>query len=108
MPHGIDWVTAQLYYPGIASTTITGGWHTSKAYPFSMDYSVVADRGTLEYSSAGPPATLYKADDGSETLPVPQQDEFAAELSYFIECCQTLRHPELCPPAQSAMAVQLT
>lgn len=107
MARGIDWVTAHLYYPGIASTTITGGWHASKAYPFSMDYTVVADGGTLEYSSTGIPPTLYKADDGCEAIALPEQDEFAAELSYFLECCRTNTPPRMCPPEESAMAVEL-
>jgi predicted dehydrogenase len=53
MARGIDWVTAELFYPEIGGVVISGGWHHPKAFPFSMEYTVVGDCGTVEFSSAG-------------------------------------------------------
>ena len=48
---GVDVINATLYYSDEFTAVITGGWHHKKAYPFSMEYTVVADGGTFEYSS---------------------------------------------------------
>lgn len=85
---GIDLLHAELQYPGMNPVFVTGGWHPPATYPFSMDFTIVTDSGTREYS----------ADDA---------DPFAAELSYFADCVHGNRLPVLCPPEQSAQAVAL-
>jgi predicted dehydrogenase len=105
---GIDMIAAELYYPEIGSVTVTGGWHHPKKYPFSMEYTVVCDGGTVEYSSAGRPPSLY-AGDGTETvLPLAAHDGYAAEIAYFVDCCVNGAKPDRCPPEESAAAVKLT
>jgi predicted dehydrogenase len=105
---GIDFVNAQFHYPDIGSVVVTGGWHHPKAYPFSMEYTVSADGGTIEYSSAGRPPTLYGKDGTERALPQPEVDGYQAQLAYFIECASSGRQPELCDPQESADAVELT
>ena len=105
---GMDTITASLEYDSISDVVITGGWHHRKSYPFSMEYTVSADGGTVDYSSAGRPATLYKADGEVEVLTEPAIDGYQAELEYFIDCCRHNRWPVVCAPEQSAMAVSLT
>jgi hypothetical protein len=104
---GIDVVNAQLHYPDIASVTVTGGWHHRKAHPFSMEYTVVADGGTVEFSSAGRPPTLYEGGQAHE-LPVADQDAYANEIRYFLDCAAAGMQPARCPPKESAAAVRLT
>ncbi len=104
---GMDTLTASLEYDGISDVVISGGWHHRKSYPFSMEYTVSADGGTVEYSSAGRPPTLYKADGEVEVLAEPATDGYQAELEYFVDCCQHNRWPVVCAPEQSAMAVAL-
>ena len=58
---GLDMITAQLHYDHIPSVTITGGWHHPKAYPFSMEYTVSAEGGTIDYSTDNRPPSLYNA-----------------------------------------------
>ncbi len=108
MAAGIDLVTANLHYAGIGSVIVTGGWHHPQAYPFSMEYTVSGDGGTIEYSSAGRPVTLYRPDGEAETLSVPAQDGFAGELGYFLDCAMNSRRPDRCDPSESAAAVRLT
>ncbi|HLJ47032.1 MAG TPA: Gfo/Idh/MocA family oxidoreductase [Bryobacteraceae bacterium] len=105
---GVDVITGELHYPGLGTAVVTGGWHHPKTYPFSMEYTVVADRGTVEYSSMGTPPTLYRDDGAVEPLPMPEKDGYQAEIEHFIDCCDSGRMPELCPPAESAAAVKLT
>ena len=105
---GIDVIAATLHYPSGIGVSIIGGWHHPRSYPFSMEYTVVGDNGTVEYSSAvGAGPVLYRADGESEPLPQAEKDGYAAEIEYFVECCRTGRQPALCPPRESAQAVAL-
>ncbi len=105
---GIDLITAELHYPGVGSVVVTGGWHHPKAYPFSMEYTATFDGGTVEFSTAGRPVTLYQADGEAKALEVPAVDGFVAELDYFVSCATAGRSPQRCSPAESGDAVRLT
>jgi predicted dehydrogenase len=107
MPRGIDWITAQLHYPEIGGVVISGGWHHPKAFPFSMEFTVVGDCGTLEYNSSGLPLTLYRDDGEAEKVAIPDTDGYQAEIQYFMDCCVNNRKPEFCPPQESANAVKV-
>jgi predicted dehydrogenase len=107
MPRGIDCILAQLHYPGL-DVVVTGGWHHPKSYPFSMEFTVVSDGGTLEYNSSGRPLTRYQADGTEDPLALADTDGFQAELEYFVACVSTGSKPERCPPEDSARAVRLT
>lgn len=104
---GVDMITSQFHYENADSVTISGGWHHRGQYPFSMEYTVVADNGVVEYSSAGRPPTVYWKDGSNELLPLTETDPFAAEIDYFVQCCRKGVEPALCPPAQSATAVKV-
>lgn len=104
---GIDIIHAEFDYADGKTILITGGWHHPKSYPFSMEYTVVADGGTIEYSSAGREPSLYAADGSATPLPLPDRDGYAAEIEYFGTCCDRGQPPTLCPPQESADAVRL-
>jgi len=105
---GVDLLETRLFYAGGGVATISGGWHHPKAYPFSMEYTIVCERGTLEYSSAGREPTLFTATGEEVPLDVDEKDGYHAEIQYFVDCCLSGRRPELCPPEESAAAVKLT
>jgi predicted dehydrogenase len=104
---GIDWIAADLRYPGIGAVTVSGGWHHPRSFPFSMEYTIVADGGTLEYSSAGVPPALYGADGNRVPLALPDVDGYQQEVEYFVACASEGRAPTFCPPSESAAAVKL-
>jgi predicted dehydrogenase len=106
LARGIDWIASHFHYPGTL-VSISGGWHPSGAYPFSMEYSMVADGGAVEYSSAGVPPTLYAKDGSRMELPLDEKDGYQAEVEYFVQCCVEESQPVLCPPVESAQAVKL-
>lgn len=107
LPHGVDWILTQFWYPAIGAVAITGGWHHPASFPFSMEFTIVADSGTLEFSSAGTPLSEYGADGRAHPLAVPDADGYRAELEYFLETAAQGRKPEACPPEESAAAVKL-
>jgi len=107
LPRGIDSIVAEFQYPDVGSVAIMGGWHHPKAYPFSMEFTITGDSGTLDYSSDGRPLALYRADGEKQPLDMPDTDWFEEELKYFVDCAAHGRKPELCPPEESAAAVKL-
>ena len=105
---GVDTIHATLYYAENLTVLITGGWHHKKAYPFSMEYTVVTDGGTFEYSSAGgDSASLYDREGEKHKLDLAATEAFEAELQYFLSCCRDRVKPSYCPPEDSAKAVKL-
>ena len=108
--NGIDWVTATLHYEEIPAVVISGGWHHPGSYPFSMEYTIVAEAGTVEYHSASVPTpTWYKPDGGKVELAQEKDtDAYRAEIEYFVGCCERGQQPVFCPPEESALAVRLS
>lgn len=104
---GTDSVTAQLFYPNGLAVLVTGGWHPPSTMPFSMEFTVIFDKGTMDFSSSGRPLTLYAQTGGGTVLKSPGLDGYTAELQYFVDCCNSGKAPEICPPAESAAAVKL-
>ena len=105
----VDTINAQLFYEGLDSVTVAGGWHHG-TFPFSMEYTIVADGGTVEYSSAsGNDPQVYRPGQEAETLSPPAPvDGYHEEIRYFVECCATGTEPVYCSPAESAQAVKVT
>lgn len=106
LERGIDVITATLHFDSVP-VVIAGGWHHRKSFPFSMDYTVVTEAATFEYSSLSDSAIQYGASGETEPMPLSKDDAFAAELRYFARCVRERRWPELCPPEESAAAVKL-
>jgi predicted dehydrogenase len=104
---GVDIIHAELEYPGMGPVIVTGGWHHPKSYPFSMEFTVVAERATFEWPFGAPELREYKADGSTLAHQLPVSDVFAAELTYFADCVRANRKPDFCPPEQSAQAVSL-
>ena len=104
---GIDSLDASLLYGDGSAVTISGGWHHPKSYPFLMEYTVSFDGGTVEYSSAGRPPKLHRADGEEVTLPLAEENAYQAEIAYFLDCAERGARPERCPPEESAAAVKL-
>ena len=105
---GIDVIHADLIYPDLGPVIVAGGWHHPNAYPFSMEFTVVTDQATLEWSSsAAADFREYTASGELNPTALGDSDPFAAELAYFADCAANNIQPDNCPPAQSAMAVAL-
>jgi predicted dehydrogenase len=99
-----DNLHAQLFYP-FGTATVTGGWQHAASFPFSMEYSVNLEGGSLEFHSAGRLPTAFT--ETEERLPLDSRDGYAAEIDYFLECCRTGCAPDRCPPRESAAAIDL-
>jgi predicted dehydrogenase len=106
-PAGIDVMTGTLHYEGGKSVIVSGGWQHPGACPFSMEYTVVGDGGTVEFSSGVRAPTLYTAAGEERVLPLAAADGYVEQMRYFLNCCAEQKLPDLCPPEESAGAVSL-
>lgn len=103
---GIDCLSAQLFYADGGVAEIAGGWYAGAGYPFSMEYSVALEGGSIEYRSGGLVPTLYPRGSAALPLPLETADGYAGEIAHFVECCREKTAPWLCPPEESARAVR--
>ncbi len=99
-----DRIHAQLFYHDGSIVVIAGGWEAA-SYPFRMEYRVSCDGGTVEYSSNGRPPTIYS--EKEMPLPLDAASGYQSEIEYFVQCCESGNPPDLCPPEESAQAVEL-
>jgi predicted dehydrogenase len=99
----VDTVSATLVYPGGPEIRIQGGWFPAGT-PFAMGFHVAAQRAELELIPDG----LRLNQNGDwEQITSAGPDGYDSEVKYFVECCRNNRHPERCPPEDSARAVKL-
>ena len=106
--NGIDLIEARLDYgDGAPQVIVSGGWHHPASYPFSMEFTLVCDEGTLDYRSGDRPLTLYRADGSTDAVGTAEHDAFEAELTAFVKACAAGRAPSECPPEESAAAVAI-
>jgi predicted dehydrogenase len=103
---GIDLTGAHLHYDDLCAV-VAGGWYPGDSLPFSMEYTVAADHGVIEYRLADGAPALHRAGGGREELPVADADGYQSEIEYFVNCCRANRQPELCAPEESAAAVRV-
>ncbi len=105
---GIDIVEARLHYPHGAPVVISGGWHHPNGYPFSMEFSIICEGGTLDFHSGLRRLTLFGPEGKGEEVKLSETDGFQAELTAFTEACKKGEAPEKCRPEDSAMATKMT
>ena len=103
---GIDVVSAQLFYPDCVAT-IAGGWHHPKSYPFSADYTVVADGGAVEYNAAMPTPMVYAQDGNCRALAVWERRAMPPRSATLSNAAAPGAGPKFCPPSESADAVKV-
>ena len=104
---GVDVVEARLDYGDGVPVIVTGGWHHPESFPFSMEFTIVCDRGTLDYSSDKPGLSLYGSDGRMVEVDLPEKDGFVGELQSFVDSCHEGVPPKDCRPEESAESVAM-
>jgi len=107
LEHGVDFLSVQLFYEAGGVVTISGGWMEPAGYPFAAGYRVAMEGGVIEYHTAAGAPTLFAPGSAPRALGLGEGDGYRSELQYFAICCRTGTAPELCPPNESADAVNL-
>jgi len=107
LPKAVDLISAQCFYEDELVVEILGGWHHASGFPFSMEYTVAADGATLNYHSEMGPPKRYNPFSNAIFLPFTDQNAYASEIEYFLNCVESGNRPERCTPESSAEAVRL-
>ena len=97
-------IECSLRYPGGLEVAIAGGWYTDNV-PFAMEFDLQASEGELRY--ANDHLQLLRPPAAPTEIALSQEDPYATQIAYFIDCCRNGRAPVECPPESSAKAVEL-
>jgi predicted dehydrogenase len=97
-------IECSLRYPGGLEVAVAGGWYTDNV-PFAMEFDLQASEFELRYVNdhlqlLHPPAVPTE-------IALPQEDPYASQIAYFLDCCRNGHAPIECPPESSAKAVEL-
>jgi predicted dehydrogenase len=93
-----------LRYPGGLEVAIAGGWHTDNI-PFAMEFDLLASEGELRYADGH--LQLLRPSAAPTEIALSQEDPYATQIAYFLDCCRNGHAPVECPPESSAQAVEL-
>lgn len=115
--NGWDQVQLLIDHEGGASALVDGGMTMPESYPFSSRLEVLCEGGALEYHfraggrsvemGAGLNELTFFPNDGDPVQIAPeQQDPYAAEIAYFVECIQTGAAADRATPADAHLALR--
>jgi predicted dehydrogenase len=97
-------IECSLRYPGGLEVAVAGGWYTENV-PFAMEFDLQASEGELRY--ADDHLELLRPSAAPTEIVLSQEDPYATQLRYFLDCCLNGHAPLECPPESSAQAVEL-
>lgn len=104
----IDHVLAQYTVECGASVSAEGGWAMSEGFGFNMEYTVVFERGTVDYDLArGAEALkLFQPGQPSQVISL-EGDGYVGELTHMIECIREGHAPTVVTARDAARAIQI-
>jgi predicted dehydrogenase len=97
-------IACSLRYPGGLEVAIDGGWYPDDI-PFAMEFDLQASQGELRY--ANDHLQLLRPPAAPTEIALSNEDPYATQIAYFLDCCRNGRAPVECPPESSAQAVEL-
>jgi len=97
-------IECSLRYRDGLEVAVAGGWYTDNV-PFAMEFDLQACEGELHY--ADDHLQLLRPSAAPTEIVLPQEDPYATQLAYFLDCCRNGRDPLECPPESSAQAAEL-
>jgi predicted dehydrogenase len=103
----IDHVVTQYLVPGGATVYAEGSWLLATG--FSMSYTVMFERATIDYDSARGDAALQVLEEGQPARIVTPDgpDGYVGELQHFIAAIQSGTPPTVVTPADGLSAVEI-
>jgi len=106
---GVDHIVAHYTFRRKnLQVTAEGGWAFPPAFPFSMAFTVICEKATIEYSSsASPSLTVYTAAGKTLTPKVPAGDGYSREIDYFLNCIRKGEKPTRVTPEDARDALKV-
>lgn len=108
---GIDHiVTTYLYANKSLLVSAEGGWNADPSYGFTMRYTVVFDKATVDFDIGRTDKMLQLHETGkkdTEVIKCRASTGWADEIAYFVECLSKNVTPKVTTPADAAKSVAL-
>ncbi len=103
----VDHVVTQYNYPGGPAIYAEGSWLLTGN--FSMSYTVLCERATLDYDSARGPEALRVTEAGKapRVVKCDGADGYSAEIRYLLEAIQSGKAPKVVTARDGLSAVQI-
>ena len=103
----IDHVVTQYHYPGGPAVYAEGSWLLTGN--FSMAYTLLCERATLDYDSArgAEPLLVTEAGKKPRTIKSVGADGYSGEISYMIQAIQSGKVPKVVTAQDGLSAVQI-
>lgn len=103
----IDHVVAQYQVACGATVYAEGSWLLTSG--FSMSYTVMFERATVDFDSARADSALQISEEGQATRVVqpPAGDGYIEELRHLVDCIQAGRQPSVVTAADGLSAVEI-
>lgn len=104
--NSVDHVVAQYHYPGGPIVHAEGSWLMTKG--FTMSYTVICERATLDYDLARGADALQVTEAGKEPRVVHHEgDGYAQEIQYVLDCALQDRTPAVVTAADGLQALEI-
>ena len=97
--------------------TVEGSNNMSEAFPYSMKFRIIGDKGTLDHdfktaenldtANAVRETMYYRNGDKPIRLEIEEKDAFQTELEYFIECVVEDKEVVKCRPENSLYVLKV-
>ncbi len=105
----VDHVVAQYTVDGGAVVSAESGWAMTSGFGFNMEYTVLFERATVDYSLARGADALRLFENGQQprTIQLPAGDGYLGELRYMVECIRAHQPPTIVTARDGASAVEI-
>lgn len=100
---GVDTMLGLMHYSNGLKVRIEGGWYEPDL-PFSAGFEIAGNDTALTFKDGKLQLNLHGDQQGVD---IPEHQEYFDQIAYFIDCCRHNTAPALCPPAESALAVEM-
>ena len=103
----INHVVTQYHFPGGPAVCAEGSWLLSAG--FSMGFTVLCERATLDFDLARGAAALRLDEAGkkSRTLKLASGDGYDTEIRYFVDCVARGQRPEVVTARDALTALEI-
>lgn len=104
----VDNISTLYRYKNRMQVSAEGGWAYHPAFPFEMNFRVVFEKATVEYSSAKNPSLSVYTVSGKTLHPeVKAGDGYAREIDYFLDCVKKNRKLETVTPEDAVNSLKI-
>ncbi len=107
--NGVDHVVTNYFYSSkkVEAVTAIGAWHQHKTWPFTMGYTAVFERGTLDFDIQRPQPVMLYTDEEAREVQVAATDGWYEEIKYVIDCVKQDKRPKLNSLASTHISMQI-